>query len=107
MFDDLFVVCRKCSKKVHPSELKKENQNSSKLICITCYNKEREISNSLDELKKEVSIAQEEKLKYYCEACGFKFIRNKSILNKSCPYCNKDSIKQVDIKIIKEFKDIK
>ena len=105
MFDDIIIVCRKCNKKVHPSELRKENQNSNLLICTSCYNKIKDVNNSLEDIEKEITI-KGEKVKYYCESCGFKFTRNK-VNNKSCPYCNKDSVKQVDLKIIKEVKDIK
>lgn len=107
MFDDIIVVCRKCNKKVHPSELRKEDQNSNVLICTSCYNKAKDVSDSLEEIKKNMTTTLKgEKIKYYCEACGFKFTRNKSA-NKSCPYCNKDAVKQVDIKLVREFKDIK
>lgn len=106
MFDDLIVVCRKCNKKVHPSELRKESQISTVMICNSCFNKAKDVSNSIEEIKKEITSSKEEKAKYYCESCGFKFTRNKSINNKSCPYCNKDSIKRADIKIVKEIKDM-
>ena len=106
MFDDIIIVCRKCNKKVHPSELKKETLNSDVMVCSSCFNKAKDVSNSLEELKKEIISSKEEKVKYYCEACGFKFTRNKSIANKSCPYCNKEAVKQVNVKLVKEVKDI-
>ena len=105
MFDDILVICRKCNNKVHPSELRKETQNTNVMICNSCFNKAKDVKTSLEEIKKEISNSKEEKIKYYCEACGFKFTRNRST-NKSCPYCNKDAVKQVDIKLIKEIKDI-
>ena len=107
MFDDILVVCRKCNKKVHPSELRKENQNSNVMICNPCYTKIKDVSNSIEEIKKEIDSSKEKKIKFYCEACGFKFTRNKNILNKSCPYCSKEAIKQVNVNLIKEIKDIK
>ena len=105
MFDDILVICRKCNKKVHPSELRKENQNENVMICNSCFNKAKDVKNTLEEIKEEITSSKGEKIKYYCEACGFKFTRNKSI-NKSCPYCNKDAVKQINLKIIKEVKDI-
>ena len=103
MLNDAFVVCRKCNKKVHPSELRKESVVSSVMICSTCYNKAKELSISIAEIKKEA--ATNSKAKFYCEACGFKFTRSKTVFSKSCPYCNKESVKQVDVKLIKEIKD--
>lgn len=105
MFDDLNVICRKCKKKVHPSELRKETPGNEIMICNSCFVRQKDVSNSIEQIKKEVETAKEVKVKFYCEACGFKFTRNKSISNKSCPYCNKDSIKQLNVKLIKEVKD--
>jgi predicted Zn-ribbon and HTH transcriptional regulator len=41
---------------------------------------------------------------YFCEACGFKFARNKENLNKTCPYCSKDKVRQMNLNLIKEIK---
>lgn len=104
MFDDLFIVCRKCGKKVHPSELRKENQNSDAMICNSCYSKAKDIDETMEQIKTIKATTGIGRWQYLCEACGFRFIRDKEIFNKSCPYCSKDKIRQVNINIVKEIK---
>jgi len=106
MLNDTYLVCRKCNKKVHPSELRKEDPNSNTLICNSCFNKLKDVSNTLEEIKKEITESKEKKIKYYCQECGFKFTRTSTIINKTCPYCNKEGIKLVNTNLIKELKDL-
>ena len=104
MFDDLMIICRKCEKKVHPSELRKENHNSDTMICSSCYNKAKDISETMEQIKT-VKLGNINGIfQYVCEACGFKFTRSKEVFNKSCPYCSQEKIKQINVNIVKEIK---
>ena len=107
MFDDLVIVCRKCGKKVHPSELRKENQNSAVMICNSCYSKAKDIDETIEQIKTVKNNNQTGTFQYFCEACGFKFVRNKENLNQTCPYCSKDKVRQMNLNVIKEIKDLK
>ena len=104
MFDDLFIVCRKCGKKVHPSELRKETQNNDVMICNSCYSKAKDIGETMEQIQTVKSAAGVGRWQYLCESCGFKFARDKEIFNKSCPYCSKDKVKQINVNILKEIK---
>ncbi|MEK6936651.1 MAG: hypothetical protein AABW58_01115 [Nanoarchaeota archaeon] len=104
MFDDLMIICRKCGKKVHPSELRKENQNSDTMICNSCYVKAKDIDATMEQIKTVKPGNIQGVYQYFCEACGFKFTRNKEVFNKSCPYCSKENIRQVNVNIVKEIK---
>ncbi|MBI2672517.1 hypothetical protein HYX16_06300 [Candidatus Woesearchaeota archaeon] len=103
--DAQLVVCRKCRKKVHPSELKRESPNSSSMVCNSCLGRMKEVSSTIEELKSNISNSSEEKKRYYCEECGFKFTRTGRLINNTCPYCSKESVKVVEINLIKEIKD--
>lgn len=104
MFDDLFIVCRKCGKKAHPSELRKEDLNSEVMICNSCYSKAKDINETMEQISTVKTDTPTGTWQYLCEACGFKFTRNKEIFNKSCPYCSKDKVKQINVNIVKEIK---
>jgi len=91
------VICRKCRKKVHPSELKRESPNSSLMVCNSCISKIREVNDTIETLKNNATSKDDERKKYYCEECGFKFSRAGRLINNVCPYCSKESIKVIDV----------
>lgn len=92
MINQRQTVCERCKKLVPVSEVKylPKGKDSTMLICSSCR-------ASINE-KEEPTKKREEKVRYMCTRCSYKFNYNpSSISNLRCPTCGKgDRVKRCD-----------
>ena len=85
------VVCKKCSSKIPLSQMRSD-KNQGVLVCVNCFEgKSEEFYQSADS----------KRVKYHCQACGFKFSRGENFsFNGLCFNCGKKSVQREDTKVV-------
>ena len=82
------VTCKNCKSKV-PMEDLRADKTGSGWICLSCYeNQHPEIYNKPKEKVQPKKPTSPKEIKYQCQSCGYKFLKDDKFTGK-CPYCDR------------------
>ena len=83
--------CNKCLKEVSVGQVR-YNPNTKDIICKDCYGSKSVMPQESGAFKKK-EITAANKINYLCETCKFKFSRKVGFDVKTCPYCDKKTVR--------------
>jgi Zn finger protein HypA/HybF involved in hydrogenase expression len=78
------IKCYKCGNSYTSSEMRYDPDKPERLTCRDCLSKKDKRETTVYDNKPKEG---DQKVKYYCIKCHYKFVRRKSAVVESCPYC--------------------